>query len=385
MKRRNKMLNRISKKAWAGIAAVLVIVIGLFAFSTTVSNAMTLKEATDLASSKMSANAEYINGEEGDNKFEIMFHDKDLGMKYQVEISKKTEEIKKIEAEADNERAGKKVVLKPADIHNLILEKFPGTTSVQIELEKEHGLYSYDADFTAASFYGEAEINAETGEFMEYTVKMGTAVTVPEHDNTEAEGFISYEKAKEIALKAAGKGNISDIELDEENGKYYYEVEVLDGTTEYDYVIDAKTGKITSEDEFEQFFENKDDDRDFDDDDDEVIDDRDDDRDIDDDDDDDDKVINNQSSQGSQSSENKADKPVKQEQKKEMISKEKAIEIALKKAPGAKVTEIELEKDDGRYIYEIDAEDGTYEYEFEIDAVSGVIIEYDKETLEIDD
>ena len=380
------MLNKISKKTWAVIAAALVIVIGILVFSTSVSDAMTLKEATKLATSKMPSTAEYVNGEEGDNKFEIMFHDKDKGMKYKVEISKKTEEVKEIEAQADNITRSDKVVLKVSEVQNIIKNNFEGVKDMQIELEKEHGNFEYDVDFTADDFYGDAELNAETGAINEFTIKAGTATVVPEQDKNSSNGdFISYKKAKEIAIEAAGGGTVSDIEFEEENGNYYYEVEVLNGNTEYDYVIDARSGKVQSEDEFEQFFEQHDNDDDYDDD--RNSDDND--KDFDDDDDDDKTVIDNHTDNTDndqntkpEQNQNNSSKP---SEDKKFISEDEVKNIVLKKIGNADIIEIEFEKDDGKYIYEIEAEDDKYEYELEIDAASGVITEFSKEVLDDDD
>ena len=62
--------------------------------------------------------------------------------------------------------------------------------------------------------------------------------------------FIGEEKAKEIALQKAGitgEGIIFDrIELDDENGKWVYEIEFKKDKTEYDADISAIDGEIVS-------------------------------------------------------------------------------------------------------------------------------------------
>src|SRR5690606_31020132 len=64
--------------------------------------------------------------------------------------------------------------------------------------------------------------------------------------------------------------------------------------------------------------------------------------------------------------------------KKNIISKDEAKNIALKKA-GGKVEEIELEKENNKLIYEIEVENGQYEYEFRIDAVTGKILSMERD------
>ena len=62
-------------------------------------------------------------------------------------------------------------------------------------------------------------------------------------------------------VRAAGGGFIKDIDLDKKNGTYYYEVELVKDGIEYDYIVDAKTGKVTLENEHDAYlnYDDKDD------------------------------------------------------------------------------------------------------------------------------
>lgn len=151
------------------------------------------------------------------------------------------------------------------------------------------------------------------------------SVTPPDAENSD---YIGVEKAKKIALKHAGV-NAADAEffkakLGWDDGRAEYEIEFYSKSTEYDYDIDALTGKITSWDrEAEDYtIPDKNDDKDY-------------------------------------------------------IGIEKAKSLAQKKAPGATLVSIELDYDDGRAIYEGELKDGRTEYEFEIDAVSGSFIKWE--------
>lgn len=55
---------------------------------------------------------------------------------------------------------------------------------------------------------------------------------------------IGTKKAKQIALKAAHGGKVTDIHLEKDDGRKKYEVEVIKKKIEYDFDIDAVTGKI---------------------------------------------------------------------------------------------------------------------------------------------
>ncbi|MFE4705198.1 PepSY domain-containing protein [Peribacillus simplex] len=54
---------------------------------------------------------------------------------------------------------------------------------------------------------------------------------------------ISSDQAEKIALKAVD-GQVTDAELDSENGTLVYELEIKQGQKEYDVVVDATTGKV---------------------------------------------------------------------------------------------------------------------------------------------
>lgn len=158
-------------------------------------------------------------------------------------------------------------------------------------------------------------------------------------------GNIGVEKAKNIALKDAGlKSNqvaFVKAKLDRDDGKLVYDVEFYSGNTEYDYEIDAKTGKIREKD----------------------------------------MDIENYSIPVKNSKSQKAVQP--QNPTKGNIGVEKAKNIALKDA-GLKSNQVafvkaKLESDDGRMIYDVEFYKGNVEYDYEIDAKSGNILEKDKD------
>ncbi|MFV0395043.1 MAG: PepSY domain-containing protein, partial [Coprobacillaceae bacterium] len=67
--------------------------------------------------------------------------------------------------------------------------------------------------------------------------------TYENNENTNID-YISQEEAKNIIINHAGGGNIVKIELDYENGKAVYEMELIKDNIEYDAMIDANTGEI---------------------------------------------------------------------------------------------------------------------------------------------
>lgn len=154
-------------------------------------------------------------------------------------------------------------------------------------------------------------------------------------------GGVTLEQAKQTALQHAGK-TASQVQFvkaqqDWEHGKKVYEIEFVansgTGYTEYDYEIDAATGKIVSYDY---------------------------------------DAENYAPTQNTDTNAN-----VK-------ISEATAKQTALSRVPGATAANIykfKLDFDDGCWEYEGEIRYGTMEYDFTIDANTGAIIEWDMESI----
>lgn len=150
--------------------------------------------------------------------------------------------------------------------------------------------------------------------------------------NIAAKSQITLKKAKKIALKHAGykssEVTFSKAKLDHDDGNSVYDIEFYNGSKEYDYEIDAKTGKILEYDyEIEENYTGK-------------------------------KSTN-------------------------LITEKKAQTIALNHAK-LKESEIDyikvkLDDDDGKTVYEVEFYKGNLEYNYEINAKTGDILEWDKE------
>lgn len=156
------------------------------------------------------------------------------------------------------------------------------------------------------------------------------------------------DKEVEKLVTAQYPGTITELELEKENRRLVYEIEIESDGVEYDLKVDADTGEILKME------------KDF--------------RDVDDEDD-----RNDISEEVVVAGEEKVKAPNEKTTKDTFIGENKAIEIALAKFPG-KVEDVELDEDDGRYIYEIEIENNDRDAEFEIDAKTGKILE-----MKIDD
>ncbi|MCM3744386.1 PepSY domain-containing protein [Sporosarcina luteola] len=147
----------------------------------------------------------------------------------------------------------------------------------------------------------------------------------------QTDKMISLQDAKKVATDKVKGANVTEVELDEDDGRYHYDIDLKDGKYEYDLEVDAVTGKIIK---FEK------------------------------------EVENDSKAQ----TEKVADQKQAMKDKKDMLSEEQALKIAKQHASGV-VTEVELDDN----VYEIEMEDGKIEYEVDIDAYTGAILSFEQE------
>lgn len=200
-------------------------------------------------------------------------------------------------------------------------------TFISVTKEWKNNIMLYRVEFLVGDTEYDYTVNAVTGAITGYDYDIDWYQT----ENSKNEDYLGIGKAKEIALKDAGlsgkKVTYVKNKLDWDDGRAQYEIEFVYGNKEYDYEIDALTGKIL--------------DKDFD---------------IDD-------YYNYESSN--------------------VIGLDAAKEIARKdaglSASGITYHKAKLDRDHGSMIYEIEFYSGSTEYEYEIDAITGKILERDHE------
>ena len=135
-------------------------------------------------------------------------------------------------------------------------------TFTQTKLDSEDGIPVYEIDFYTNERDYEYEINARTGAVREREVTVLKEVVMentekpaaeePESSrSTGADALIGVENAQKAALTEAGL-TAGDVEfystsLDTDDGRTLYEVKFLCGNQEYEFEIDAYSGKVLKE------------------------------------------------------------------------------------------------------------------------------------------
>ena len=237
------------------------------------------------------------------------------------------------------------------------------------KLDYDDGRAVYDIEFYSGNKEYDYEIDANTGKILdrdiEYKVsffsrivdffknmfsgKSGTVSTPPaaadvtveatstaSQEKPAASNRITLEEAKKVALDDA-KLTAADVtftkaKLDYDDGRAVYDIEFYSGAKEYDYEIDAATGRILEKD-----IDRNDD----------------------------------------------VNAPTEGQDSQTYITAEQAKAAALS-AAGFSVSEVrglkaEFDFDDGRAVYEVEFKKGIFEYDYDIDAVSGKVLKAEKE------
>ena len=200
----------------------------------------------------------------------------------------------------------------------------------EAKLDSDDLVAHYDIEFIAGTNEYDYEIAVADGSILKKEVEPADP-SKPSKPQPDVSGYISIDEAKAIALKKvsldASKVTFKKAELDADDRTPHYGIEFVSGGYEYEFEIDAKSGKIL---EFDR----------------------------------------------------------EREDKKPTVDTSKFISVEEAKAAAdhaglteAQVTELETELDTDSLTahYDVEFKCGGFEYEYKINAKSGKVISFEKE------
>lgn len=196
-----------------------------------------------------------------------------------------------------------------------------------IEVELDHPAGKYEVEFYCGKIEYEYHIGVTTGAILkvDYDVR---GSHIPDNSQSASSEDIPAEQAKEIVLEHAGLSASGAVfvrvNIDYEDSRRIYEVEFYAGNTEYDYKLDAKTGKILSWDHDVEDFH----------------------------------IPGGSGTDG-------------------YIGEARAKEIALERLPSGTVTKCKLDHSGGRAVYKLELRAGRDEFECKIDAQTGELLKWE--------
>jgi len=122
-------------------------------------------------------------------------------------------------------------------------------------LNMDDGIGIYDIQFYYDGFEYEYEVSAATGKILDISTEK-TGFNIPDGETFDTSKYIGEDKAKQIAYDNAGVSEVSfvRVHLDQDDGIVYYDVEFRSGDYEYNYDIDAISGKLLEKDIDKEIF-----------------------------------------------------------------------------------------------------------------------------------
>lgn len=184
-----------------------------------------------------------LDYDDGIQVYEIEFTTKNK--KYDYEINAKTGRIISKEVKRIAKSSGKNITMAKAKsiaLKNANVKK-SNAKFIKTKLDYDDGIKVYEIEFKTKNKKYDYEITAKSGKIISKEVKKIA--------NSSGKK-ITMAKAKSIALKNAGfkssQVTFTKAKLDYDDGLQVYEIEFYKGHYEYEYEINAKTGKIISKD-----------------------------------------------------------------------------------------------------------------------------------------
>ena len=116
-----------------------------------------------------------------------------------------------------------------------------------VSLEEDDGRRVYDVEFYSGSTEYDYEIDAATGDILSYDNDVEN-FSIPQQQGAATGSYIGDDAAKAAALQRAGltedQVRWEKCELDEDDGRFSYELEFSSGQHEYECEVEAFTGEI---------------------------------------------------------------------------------------------------------------------------------------------
>lgn len=121
-------------------------------------------------------------------------------------------------------------------------------SALKIKLDYDDGRMVYEVEFWVNNQEYEYDIDATSGSILKYDVESKSRPNHKDDHSADSTQYIGMENARQVALSHAGATLETvrklEIKLDKEDGRMIYEIEFVYGNMEYEYEVDAITGKI---------------------------------------------------------------------------------------------------------------------------------------------
>lgn len=118
---------------------------------------------------------------------------------------------------------------------------------LEAELEIDDDILVYEVDLVQGETVSEVTVNAQTGEIISSREQTLTGIWSNWFQEDELQAAHSFRGTLTQAVIAVGQqvgGRITELSLEEENGRWLYEIEIRDAQGEREITVDAETGEV---------------------------------------------------------------------------------------------------------------------------------------------
>lgn len=153
-----------------------------------------------------------------------------------------------------NASQAKALALKAADgkVDDVDLERRNGQTFYEIEIDRKG---KNDVVVRLDAYTGKILAVVDDEDYDDDDDYEGTVTGNTSNNSAAKQVKLTASQASNIALKQVTGGKVTKVELDHDDGRYVYEIELRTAQGEADVDIDANTGKVLS---FDQDFDDQD-------------------------------------------------------------------------------------------------------------------------------
>lgn len=256
----------------------------ILALSLGAAHAASALDATEAARAQVPESFTYLYTEKDNGKFEVHFLNEETLEEYEIAVDAESGALLTKESKREGVKGGANITFTDESAFEIVKFEYPDAVLTGIARLLDDGMYEIRVYFTAEGIYGTYELNAETGEVLERNLIFGQAIEnwtvyfdaddddalisnwqdVPVQEQkapaetetkkatekksdkkSDSSGdYISVSKAKSVITGRYPGAKITEIEFDRDDGKYVYEGEAIYNGKEYDFKVNAVTGKL---------------------------------------------------------------------------------------------------------------------------------------------
>ena len=217
---------------------ILTIALLLSVLLTGSALALTDQEAETAARAYVPADATLSHSEIDDSLYELTFSYVPItgsSIRYEVKVDPSTGAVVKVESDVSGARGSQAATLTEAGVAAAVEALYPGAQIIRQEQKRDDGRYEIEVFIATDALFGTLDLNAETGELLESDLVVGAY---------QSDSRLTQEAAEAQLRSLKPEATILYMELDEDDGRLYWEGEATVDGRRYEFTIDATTGSL---------------------------------------------------------------------------------------------------------------------------------------------